>query len=623
MLVLETLVIMNRESSLSFRKPAGDQLNVPPVPIRRDLTSLRRFNSENQEYTAIRKVPHPKQYESEYDKLSRYLQNSGNISRAKGHRNTTSHGRSFLMDHFTRPRSQTELRAQDYDEELYMAHEEIASAPSSKKVQAYRTKTSPLPISGNEKPDIPRRNVAAIDENFHMESAIYGIAQGKGPNLVMELKDMQKTVKSFYNTLHNMSLSDPRIADLRTHLRQGENSPLNDILLSIHETLRPNIEVEPIHEDDGRSEEYLIDFHHDCKEKSKLKERIMLLFTKPGPPSVAYQRINSKLDSVIDQFCETLVAMRTARNETLTSPFHAYSIIRSFTSASEGDNLSAVLHSNSIWIRWGTESGLPIASDLYLMKQPPSYEMRKAVVLSLLAERREKISSMLSTISSIEELIPPIYGKLNDGSDSWQVTEFNPQLNSMETHKTNLPHWIDECYRLSAHLRSGNRTPFKYGDHVYALYSVYLIVIKDITLADGSYIKESKAPSSHQIFVGSSTTGVLFKFQSVERNHCESVEKLLIDVQTMKNFRCHQDVTLVDACLALSWIRSQPRAIFVINSFQEGDMVNLSLNKKKPFYDKMHSLEQHYINSKKLGPSNDMRYGMNPLGDIPVSEMPS
>lgn len=608
---------MNREHSLSCRKPAGDQLNVPIVPTRRDLTSLRRLNSENQEYSAVRKVPPPKQYESEYDKLNRYLQNSGNISRAKSHRNPPSHGRNFRMDslEFTRPRSQTELPLQAHVEELYMAHEEIASAPNSRKLQACRTKTSPLPFSVNEKTDLPSRNVPATEENLPRESAIYGIAQGKGPNLVMELKEMQKTVKNFFDTLHRMSSSDPQIADLRTHLKQGENCPLNDILLSIHETLRPHIEAEPIYEDDRRYEEYLIDFHHDCKEKGKLKERIMLLFAKPGPPSVTYQRITSKLDSVIDQFCEVLVAMRTARNETLTSPFHAHSVIRSFTSASEGELLSSVLHSNEIWIRWGTESGLPTVSDLYMMKHPPTYEMRKTVVLSLLAERKEKITSMLSSISTVEALIPPIYGKLNDGSDSWQVTEFNPQLNTMETHKTKLPQWIDECYRLSAHLRSGNRTPFKYGDHVHALYSVYLIVIKDITLDDGSYTKESKAPSTHQIFVGSSTTGVLFRFQSVEKNHCENMKKILIDVQSMPNFRCHQDVTLVDACLALSWIRSQPRAIFVINSFQEGDMVNLSLNKKKPFYDKMHSLEQHYINSKKLGPTHDMRFGMNPLGD--------
>lgn len=590
----------------------------PPAITARDPYSLRRYNSSNPDVSVDKKVVQLKPYESEYDKLSRYLQSSGNISRSRSQKHDDDKELRYSVEgcRRARPRAQTEFPS-SINEDLYMAPNEIASLPNSRRIPVSRAKTSPLSASMSSDALLRQSqdgsSFQTLKTSQALESAIYGVAQGKGPNLVMELKDLQTAASKFYNLLLNTSINDPRMADLRTYLRSGDNSPVNDILSQIYKTLQPPVPCRTLDIEDNT--EYVMNFHQDCRDKVALKERLMLLYAKPGPPSVTFQKITSKLDAVLDAFAEMVVKLRTGRNETVVSPFHAQNILRSITSGPEGESLVNSLLNNELWIRWGTETGLPPMPHLYMLKHSPAYEMRKAVVLSMLAERKEKISTILSTYIRLEALIPPIYGKLDDDANAWQVTEFDSESGKMETHSTKLPQWIEESHKLTSHLKSTNRTPFKFGDHIHCLYSVYLVIIKDITLSEGSFAKESRAPSSHQIYVGSSTTGVLYKFLGVANNHCENTMRALEAAQTLSNFRCLENISLVDAYLALSWIRHQPRAVFVINSFHEGDMVNLSLNKKKPFYDKMITLEQHYINSKKLGPTSDMRYGMNQLGE--------
>nr|XP_039272971.1 uncharacterized protein LOC120347163 [Styela clava] len=599
------------------RSHAYSSSDAPPVAPRPDL-ALRRYHSSNPDDRVS--LTKQKPYESDYEKVNKLLRHSLYTKNRKGNRRVPDQ-ENTVSEMGPRPRTQTNILVQPViqeDEDIYLSPEEIASMPQSvnssiqmhKSTSIPQTANPPLSISSEDTQNHPTYAVVNKKSGFKIETAIYGVAQGKGSNFVMEMKEIQRTVNKFYGRIMSTNSNTPEIADLRTHLRTGDKAPMSDILRKIHLSLQP---PELHNEKEENDTMYLVDFHN-CESKSQLREKLLRLFTIPGPPSIAYQRVTAKLDALIHTFAEIVITLRAAKNETIVSPYHAQSILQN--AASETDQLIKVLQANELWIKWGTETGLPPLNHVYMLKQSPTYEMRKSIVLSIIAEKCDVIKAMLSHQVRQEELIPPIYSKLeSEEGEKWQVTEYDPDTKSLETRETAFPIWITECPKLSAHLKSPNRTKFKHGDHTYALYSVYLVVIKDITMAEGNFPKESRIPCSHQIYVGSSSTGVLYKFMNVENNHCDHIKDILDRSSMLKTFRCHQDSELVEACLALSWARRQPRAVFVINSFQEGNMAKLSLNKKKPFHDKMINLEQHYISSKKLGPANDMRYGMNKLGD--------
>lgn len=58
-----------------------------------------------------------------------------------------------------------------------------------------------------------------IQPHATAEAAIYGIAQGKGENLVMEYQQVRKMNKRFFKKLMKSDVDSPDIAELKLHLR--------------------------------------------------------------------------------------------------------------------------------------------------------------------------------------------------------------------------------------------------------------------------------------------------------------------------------------------------------------------------------------------------------------------
>ncbi|CAK8678886.1 unnamed protein product [Clavelina lepadiformis] len=446
------------------------------------------------------------------------------------------------------------------------------------------------------------------------ETAIYGAAQGKSGNLVMALDRINIKLNKLYKKIEQYHPDSVELIELKKHLRLSEHENAAKVMERIHKTLTPPLTTELSNERRQSEELYVINFVN-FESKHDLRQQIINMFAKPGPPSISYSKVDAKMDQIITEFCARVESLRNIENRYVKSAAHARAIMKGF-----GDHESFIkaLHENKLWIKWGTPSGLPPIPHLYMHKQPPSYEVRKAVTISSIAERLRAMPNMFNLPLSTSSLCPPIYSRLKTdilGEIKWQVTEYNHSTGKFENHECQFPSWLDEDQSVISLLRSSNRTVFKQGDHPYELYAIYLVVIKDFTivqdLSEYPFDSECATPSKFQYYIGSSTTGVLFRFTCLEESHCKRTKRILQEASTLSNYRCYDGCDLVEACLALSWIRRQPRAIFVLNSFLSARQSSLSLEKKKPFNEKMLSMEKHLIEGKKIGPLFNMRFGMN------------
>nr|XP_026690593.1 uncharacterized protein LOC100183120 isoform X2 [Ciona intestinalis] len=486
---------------------------------------------------------------------------------------------------------------------------DLLEEPQHEDIFAYSDNDFSLPTSGNTSPrviqDIPNQAASA--------------------KLVQDLQKIRNRVAKFYRRILDPQQNPTALVDLRTFLGLSEISTVDSIIEGVHASLT----AEALScKDESTKEIYIVDFCN-FKDKSDLRRQLIDMFAKPGPPSVSYQDVDAKMNAVITEFSALVEELRATRNEAIKSPAHARALMQG--SGHECEGLVRTLKDNKLWIRWGTPTYLPPLSHLYMHKHPPSYETRKAVTISYIAERKRSVPELVGSVSSVESLCPPIYGRVKcEGSNEikWQVTEFNEASHKFENRECSLPSWLEDDNPARAVLNSSNRSSFSIGAHPYSLYTVYLVVIKDFTINEDAKLYRSRTgkdnwatPSKYQFYIGTSSTGVMFKLVRGSDSHCERTRNVLQDVAELRHFRCYEGCDLIEANLALSWIRQQPRAVFVLNSFLAQNMSNWSLQKKKPFHERMLSLASHLAEGKKLGGDlYDMRYGMNGTSTIQNDE---
>jgi len=181
--------------------------------------------------------------------------------------------------------------------------------------------------------------------------------------------------------------------------------------------------------------------------------------------------------------------------------------------------------------------------------------------------------------SNPKQLWPDVYSKYKESaaSTTWRRCSKGAVGN---TTPAPFPPWIsDDCFIIGSQFQNISLRRYLHvscpeftgSNYLEAKYAIYYLVIRHRKRAMGDGSRKYVNRSEVQVYVGCATNGVRERWSQ----HCRCVKEVLYATQSSRSIDhlihriCRiNPYQLVDAFLALAWLRQFDMALFVVNTFE-------------------------------------------------------